>query len=1272
MVNRLFVTKLTALDVEGPSLHRQIKEFLQIEEVESVQVYNGYDVEGLTEAELETAIACVFSEPNADVVTQEIKLLADETLILYKLLPGQYDQRADSAKQCLAILGLGQAVGLQCFKGVVLKGTLSEEIISNIKSYLINPVEAIEIPYNPPLSTAVVLPEPEAVIRFEGFLELDEKALSSFIKQEGLAMNLADLTAVQAYFKSENRVPSHTEIKVLDTYWSDHCRHTTFTTELISRNFTESEPSDYRAMLMEAESAYHEMRQAVYGERAATRPVTLMDLATINAKYLKKQGKLTDVLESEEINAATFEVDVTLENGEKAPYWILFKNETHNHPTEIEPFGGAATCLGGAIRDPLSGRALVYQGMRITGAADPRASLEETLSGKLPQRVITRGAARGFSSYGNQIGLSTGFVREYYHEGFLAKRMEVGAVVGAVPRDQVRRETPAEGDVILLIGGRTGIDGCGGATGSSKEHDEASLATCASEVQRGNAPEERKLQRLFSDAGFAALIKKSNDFGAGGVSVAVGELADSLRIDLDKVRTKYEGLSGTELAISESQERMAVVVAKEDAVAVIALSEAENLEAYQVAEVTADGYLTMSWQGEEILKIKRDFIETNGAKREQAVVIETDSPKAAKSQSYSALEASQGDLNAVITTLANDLNYCSQEGLVEMFDNSIGALSVQMPFGGTYQKTPTQAMVCRVPGYGSNVTTATVMAAGYDPYALSADPFTGGILSTVEALAKTVSVGGEVARTKYSMQEYFEKLGDDETKWGRPYKALLGSAFALKALELCAIGGKDSMSGTFKDIAVPPTLIAFAATVTEAEYAVSPEFKEAGDEVYLLDFARDAYGVPKLDAIRPAYELYEKLVKAGLVNAAMATEEGGVLGALVKMSFGNRIGFEAASTLTHDFDWMMRRTGAVVFSLRDMATLEEAEREVVKQLMTALAAAAEVYSLGLTSSDWKLSAALQSVDLDQVQETWESVLEEVFPRVKALWEPSLLCPTLRTAEQNVYDLSKIASIQMPKGAKPKVFIPAFPGTNCEMDTKRAFEAAGAEAEVIIFRNKTEKDVKETLAAYAKAASTAQMIALPGGFSAGDEPDGSGKFICSAFRNPELAEEVMKMLRQRDGLMIGICNGFQALVKLGLVTYGEIRTLEEDAPTLTYNTCGKHISKIVSIEAVANKSPWLANVKPGDAYQVPLSHGEGRFVATDAWYERLQNNGQLATHYQTGSNLNGSMFDIEGITSPDGRVLGKMGHAERIGQFVYKNVPGRYDMEIFKAGVSYFK
>lgn len=1269
MVNRLFVTKLTALDVEGPSLHRQIKEFLQIEGVEAVRVYNGYDVEGLNTEELQTAIDCVFSEPNADVVSQELLTEQDETLILYKLLPGQYDQRADSAKQCLAILGLGQAVGLQCFKGVVLKGSLSESVISRIKSYLINPVEAIEIPYSKPLSTAVILPEPEAVVRFEGFLALDETALSSFIKDQGLAMNLADLVAVQAYFKSEGRVPSHTEIKVLDTYWSDHCRHTTFTTELTTRTFTEGTASDYRKNLLEAEAAYHEMRQAVYGERAATRPVTLMDLATINAKYLKKQGKLADVLESEEINAATFEVDVTLENGEKAPYWILFKNETHNHPTEIEPFGGAATCLGGAIRDPLSGRALVYQGMRITGAADPRASLEETLSGKLPQRVITRGAARGFSSYGNQIGLSTGFVREYYHEGFLAKRMEVGAVVGAVPRDQVRRETPAEGDVILLIGGRTGIDGCGGATGSSKEHDEASLATCASEVQRGNAPEERKLQRLFSDAGFAALIKKSNDFGAGGVSVAVGELADSLRINLDSVRTKYEGLSGTELAISESQERMAVVVAKEDAPAVIAFSEAENLEAYHVADVTGDGYLTMCWQGEEILKIKRDFIETNGAKREQAVIIDTEMPTPVEAIQLAEINVKNGDLASRISDMAKDLNYCSQEGLVEMFDNSIGALSVQMPFGGTYQKTPTQAMVCRVPGYGSNVTTATVMAAGYDPYALSADPFTGGILSTVEALAKTVAVGGEVGRTKYSMQEYFEKLGDDDAKWGRPYKALLGSAYALKALELCAIGGKDSMSGTFKDIAVPPTLIAFAATVTESALAVSPEFKEAGDDVYLLDFARDRYGVPALGDLRPAYEIYESLVKAGVVSAAMATEEGGVLGALVKMSFGNRIGFEAASTLTKDFDWMKRRTGALVFSFSDNTPLEDQKREQIKQLMTALAATGEVYSLGITSADWKLTAAMQTVDLETVQENWESVLEEVFPKISS---GSKQGQVLKTAEQNVYDLSKLATIQMPKGAKPKVFIPAFPGTNCEMDTKRAFEAAGAEAEVIIFRNKTEKDVKETLAAYAKAASTAQMIALPGGFSAGDEPDGSGKFICSAFRNPELAEEVMKMLRQRDGLMIGICNGFQALVKLGLVTYGEIRTLEEDAPTLTYNTCGKHISKIVSIEAVANKSPWLANVKPGDAYQVPLSHGEGRFVATAEWYERLKNNGQLATHYQAGSNLNGSMFDIEGITSPDGRVLGKMGHAERIGQNVYKNVPGRYDMEMFKAGVSYFK
>lgn len=1270
MVNRLFVTKLEALDVEGGSLHRQIKEFLQIDEVSSVKVYNGYDVEGLNESELEKAIECVFSEPNADTVSRHLSVKEGETVIVYKLLPGQYDQRADSAKQCLAILGLGESVGLQSFKAVVLSGNLSKSVVDRIKSYLINPVEAIEIPLEAPSSTGVVLPKPESVLRFEGFLELDETALTAFIKEQGLAMNLSDLLAVQAYFKSENRVPSHTEIKVLDTYWSDHCRHTTFTTELTERVFKDSESSDYAKLLLEAEGAYHEMRQVVYGEKAKTRPVTLMDLATINAKYLKKQGKLTDVLESEEINAATFEVEVTLDNGNKEPYWVLFKNETHNHPTEIEPFGGAATCLGGAIRDPLSGRALVYQGMRITGSADPRASLEDTLSGKLAQRIITRGAARGFSSYGNQIGLSTGFVREYYHEGFLAKRMEVGAVVGAVPRDQVRRETPIEGDVILLIGGRTGIDGCGGATGSSKEHDEASLATCASEVQRGNAPEERKLQRLFSSEAFASLVKKSNDFGAGGVSVAVGELADSLKIDLDAVRTKYEGLSGTELAISESQERMAVVVSKEDVARVIALSEAENLEAYPVAEVTADGYLIMCWQGEEILKIKRDFIETNGAKRSQAVLIDTAEPSGLLKE----VLVAEGEKvpSEKLSSLAKDLNYCSQEGLVEMFDNSIGALSVQMPFGGSYQKTPTQAMISKIAGYGKNVNTATVMAAGYDPYTLSADPFVGGLLSTVEALAKVVSVGGNVEKTKFSMQEYFEKLGDDGEKWSKPYKALLGSALALKALELCAIGGKDSMSGTFKDISVPPTLIAFAATVTEAERAVSPEFKTAGESLLLLDFDRDQYGVPDLGALRPSYEAFENLVKEGLVQSAMAVEEGGVLGALTKMTFGNRIGFKGLNGTENKLFDTKRLTGALVFSVKS---------EGVEGVLEAFKGLCRVSVMGQTTATFTIETEKATVDLLAVLKDWESPLAEVFPRALpcTFSEPSPKGSNaskdlgiLRTANPNVYDLTKASSIQLLSGAKPKVFIPAFPGTNCEMDTKRAFEEAGAEAEVIIFKNKTAQDVKDSLLAYTKAASQAQMIALPGGFSAGDEPDGSGKFICSAFRNPELAEAVMKMLRERDGLMIGICNGFQALVKLGLVTYGEIRTLEADAPTLTYNTCGKHISKIVSIDAVENNSPWLKNVAVGESYQVPLSHGEGRFVCTDEWYERLKSNGQLATHYQAGSNLNGSMFDIEGITSPDGRVLGKMGHAERIGQFVYKNVPGRYDMEIFKAGVSYFK
>ncbi len=1253
MVKRLFVRKIASLDVEGPSLHRQIREFLQIDTVENVLVYNGYDIEGLADEAFEMAVASVFSEPNADEVSTCISIGQSEVGILYKLLPGQYDQRADSAKQCLDILGLGEGVTLQTFKAVILTGGMAKAELDRIKAYLINPVEAVEIGLEAPKSTAVILPVPSKVKVYQGFREMDELGLQVFIKTEGLAMSLADLKTVQIYFNNEKRDPSHTELKVLDTYWSDHCRHTTFTTTLSAVNFEETDAIAYKTLLASAQARYHEMRDFVYGEKAKTRPITLMDLATINAKYENKKGNLSDVLESEEINAATFETEVTFEDGSKAPYWVLFKNETHNHPTEIEPFGGAATCLGGAIRDPLSGRALVYQGMRITGSADPRAGLEETLSGKLPQRVITKGAARGFSSYGNQIGLATGFVREYYHEGFLAKRMEVGAVVGAVPRDQVRRETPVKGDVVLLIGGKTGIDGCGGATGSSKEHDEASLATCASEVQRGNAPEERKLQRLFSNETFASLVKKSNDFGAGGVSVAVGELADSLDIDLDAVKTKYEGLDGTQLAISESQERMAVVVEAKDVATVIALANQENLEAYTVAKVTDDGYLRMCWRGEEILCLSRDFIETHGAKRSQEVFVQTKEPQFAETVAQKVTKES-------LMALMGDLNYASQEGLVEMFDNSIGALSVHMPYGGRYQKTPAQAMVSKIPGYGKAVKTATVMAAGYKPNVLEKDPFVGGIYSTLEALAKVVAVGGRYEKVKFSMQEYFEKLGEDPVKWSKPYKALLGSAYVMNGLGLAAIGGKDSMSGTFKEISVPPTLIAFAATVAESEEVVSAEFKSPNEDIYCLDFPRDLYGIPELERVKKAYQDYETLVKLGVVTAACALEEGGIVGALVKMSYGNQIGFE----MTHEDvakNPYSAKVGAILMSIKPKAELSEVQAQALRAVLEQKEV--ELLKIGKTHKDYIAVIAGESFDLAVLQSAWELPLEEVFPRVK---DTSVLaCGHL---EKTVLE----GAPYIHKGLKPKVFIPSFPGTNCELDTKNAFELAGAQTQVIVFRNKTPKDIEESLVAFTKAASEAKIIALPGGFSAGDEPDGSGKFICSVFKNPKLAEEVMHMLKVRDGLMIGICNGFQALVKLGLVTYGDIRNLEEDAPTLTYNTCGKHISKIVSVEAVDKRSPWLNEIELGTSYQVPLSHGEGRFFCNEAWYGRLKANRQLATTYQEGSNLNGSMFGIEGIVSPDGRVFGKMGHAERIGTNVYKNVPGRYETGIFRAGVNYFK
>jgi len=1250
---RKFVRKIEALDVESAGLTGQIRDFLKIGAVKKAEVYNGYDIFGLEPAEVVQAVQHVFSEPNVDLVSDVWMPEAGETAFAYRLLPGQYDQRSDSAVQLLTILKLGQDPHVVSFKAVRLKSErpLTAEEVQGIKRFLINPVEAMEISLVELCPAEVVQPDAPPVEVLDGFRALTEDALDDFLASHGLAMSSEDLAMVQAYFKNTaGRDPKMTELKVLDTYWSDHCRHTTFMTELKDIDFSEATYGP----LLEAYDKYRQKRADI----ATSKPESLMDLATIQARWLRKQGGLADVEVSDEINAATFMVDAAFENGETKPYLVMFKNETHNHPTEIEPFGGAATCLGGAIRDPLSGRSYVYQGMRITGSGDPTESLEKTLPGKLPQRVITRGAAKGFSSYGNQIGLPAGYIREYYHEGFKAKRMEVGAVIGAAPAENVKRLKPAVGDRVLLIGGKTGIDGLGGATGSSKEHDESSLATCASEVQRGNAPEERKLQRLFSTADFAKRIKKSNDFGAGGVSVAVGELADSLDIQLDAVKTKYPGLGAIELAISESQERMAVVVDPADVEAVVVLAAKENLDAYEIAQVTDSGKLRMFLKGEVVLELDRDFIDSSGASRSQVIKV-TEVPGAKPGEGTEEPEdkvvASAEEAEAALLAAVTDLNGASQIGLVENFDNTVGAYSILMPFGGARQMSPSMSMVAKLPSADGKSLTGTVMTAGYALKALDRDPFVGGAMSVAEAVAKAVLTGAKLERIHLSCQEYFERLGSDPLKWQKPFKALLGALYTMDAFGLGAIGGKDSMSGTFKDLNVPPTLIAFAAAPVDVKNVVSTDFKAEGSTVYMADVARDAAGLPDLAAYAARLKEAQALIEHGVVLSASVVEEGGVLENLFKMGVGNGIGVKLSSK-----ELPKAGFGALILEI-DLASADVMP--------------ADWLMLGETQSDYRINAQGGGVDLKKIETAWLEPLDSVFPRCKPYADAPLAAeapPAGKKKEKRaVLFGEERPSANILRGVKPRVFIPAFPGTNCEIDTARAFERAGAEAEVIIFRNRNLADVEASIEAYVKAIEKAQMIALPGGFSAGDEPDGSGKFISSVFKNAGIKEATMALLKQRDGLMLGICNGFQALIKLGLLPYGEIRDLGPEDPTVTYNQCGKHISKMVQIEVVSKMSPWLARVSEGVRYNVPLSHGEGRFFASEAQYEALLAAGQVATVYSRGHNLNGSAFGVEGLVSPDGRVLGKMGHSERMTSHTYLNVPGQYDMEIFEAGVDYF-
>ena len=1225
MVYRVYVEKKPGQTQEAQGLLGQIRDFLQIKGLKALRILNRYDAENIDEQLFRYAVNTVFSEPQVDNVSFQ----APQGQIVFAVepLPGQYDQRADSAAQCIQIISQGNRPAVRTAKVYVLTGDISGEELAAIKKYVINAVESREASLDMPETLAVHYDAPETVATVEGFTAMDESALDALLEQLGLAMDLDDLKFLQAYFRdTEHRDPTITEIRVVDTYWSDHCRHTTFSTHLDSITI-------HDAGVQAAYEQYLAARVAVYGEeKAAKRPQTLMDIATIGAKYLKKQGKLPELDESEEINACSIHVTAKV-NGEDQDWLLMFKNETHNHPTEIEPFGGAATCIGGCIRDPLSGRAYVHQAMRVTGAGDPRASLKDTLPGKLPQRKLCQTAAAGYSSYGNQIGLATGHVAELYHEGFIAKRLECGAVVAAAPAENVRRECPTPGDVVILLGGRTGRDGIGGATGSSKSHNLKSLTTMASEVQKGNAPEERKIQRLFRNSKVTRLIKRCNDFGAGGVSVAIGELADGLRIDLDAVRKKYEGLDGTELAISESQERMAVVVAPEDADAFIAAAQEENLEAYRVALVTEEARMVMSWKGHEIANLSRDFLNTNGAVKHAGVEVPDGN------RPFGLVYDDPIDLRA----LAGQLKFASQRGLVERFDATIGAGSLLMPFGGKNQATPAQAMAAKLPVLpGEDTDAASVMAWGCDPDLLSADPYLGAKAAVISSMAKIVAAGADYKKAYLTLQEFFEKLRNEPQRWGKPFQALLGALDAQLHLDAAAIGGKDSMSGTFLDKDVPPTLISFAIAPLKANEVISGEFKEAGHPVYFFDCG-------SYDAMKATWDKFHGLCLAGKVKAAYAVDAGGVAEAVMKMSFGNDIGFaETEGAVRYDGP----RYGCLIAELTEDCDFGE--------------------KIGVTTAEPVIRYHGDTASIAELYAINASVLEKVYPTKTV--ETDKPIPT--------FDY-QAASYPAPavKCAKPKVLIPVFPGTNCEYDSARAVEAAGAQAEILVIRNLTAEDVARSVEQAVEKIRDSQMIFLPGGFSGGDEPDGSAKFITAFFRNPAVKEQVMKLLNDRDGLMCGICNGFQALIKLGLVPYGKIIDTDDTCPTLTFNTIGRHQSRIVRTRVASNKSPWLSLTQVGDVYNVPISHGEGKFLASQALVKQLAENGQIATQYvdlagnptmDAAFNPNGSVCAIEGITSPDGRVFGKMGHSERIGKELYRNVPGQYDIRMFEAAVKYFK
>ncbi len=1273
MVKRIYVEKKKDFAVSAKSLRHEFRHTLELKSVEDVRVLIRYDVENISDAVFEKAVKNVFSEPPVDMVYESglpVKESAACHIFSVEYLPGQFDQRADSAEQCIRLLDEESSPVIHCATTYIIEGKVTDEELSLIKKYCINPVDSRLIGEDIPDTLSENYPEPGDILVLDGFCQKAEAPLKELYDSFGLAMTFKDFLHIQNYFKNEeHRDPTMTEIRVLDTYWSDHCRHTTFSTELTAVNFGEG---FYRKPMEAAYKNYLDNFKTLYKDRD-DKFICLMDLALMAMKKLKSEGRLSDQEESDEINACSIviPVDVT-ENGQtRTEEWLLnFKNETHNHPTEIEPFGGAATCLGGAIRDPLSGRTYVYQAMRVTGAADPTVSNSKTLPGKLSQKKIVREAASGYSSYGNQIGLATGYVKEIYHPDYVAKRMEIGAVMAAAPRRAVQRLTSDPGDKIILLGGRTGRDGIGGATGSSKAHTTQSTELCGAEVQKGNPPTERKLQRLFRREEVSRLIKKCNDFGAGGVSVAIGELADGLIVDLDKVPKKYAGLDGTELAISESQERMAVVVDPSDVEAFLAYAAEENLEATEVAVVTREPRLILVWKGKPIVNISRAFLDTNGAHQETAVSV--DIPDRDKDFFNGAAlkkvdeAVSSGDVKKAMDLTLSDLNVCSQKGLVEMFDSSIGASSVLMPYGGKYQLTETQSMVAKIPVAQGNSDAVSMMSYGFDPYLSSWSPFHGAVYAVTESMARIVAAGGDHRKIRFTFQEYFRRMSTDPKRWSQPFAALLGAYEAQMKYGLPSIGGKDSMSGTFNDIDVPPTLVSFAVDTAKEGDIITPELKFTDSDLAVFQIARNHYELPDYEQVQRLYDTIHSLIKNKAIVSAYAMDAYGLFASLAKMSFGNMIGVTLDDKSISADKLFSVTIGKIV------CEIPAGKYEVVKNAMSKAGLSDYLIRVGFTNDKKQIIYGKVTMDVSDALKLWQDPLEKVFA-TRSTDDTSLVNTGVYT-EKNIYVCKNVV-------AMPEVFIPVFPGTNCEYDSSKAFVKAGAYVNTKVFKNQNASDIRDSVDEFVKGIDSAQIVMFPGGFSAGDEPEGSAKFFANAFKNEKIREAMMRLLNERDGLVLGICNGFQALIKLGLVPYGEIRTQDESSPTLTYNTIGRHISKMAHTKVVSNKSPWLKKAPLGSIYDIPASHGEGRFVAPKEWLDKLFAQGQVATQYvnEDGNptmdeewNINGSYMAIEGITSPDGRVLGKMCHSERIGEGVAKNIYGQQNMHIFEAGVDYFK